>query len=132
MRKATLLLTLTTIFFMSEIISGCAAKANSADANKIISDNGGMPVYVIEREIPGAGKLSPQELKAISEKSCGVLKEMGNGIKWMHSYVTDDKIYCVYSASDTNALISHAKKGGFPINRISPVRSMISPATATE
>jgi len=117
---------------MSEIITGCAAKANSADANKIISDNAGMPVYVIEREIPGAGKLSPQELKAISEKSCGVLKEMGSGIKWMHSYVTDDKIYCVYSASDTNALIVHAKKGGFPINRISPVRSMISPATATE
>src|SRR5215468_10310978 len=132
MKKAILLFTLAAIFVTSEILSGCAAKANGTTADKIISDNGGMPVYVIEREIPGAGKLSPQELKAISEKSCGVLKEMGSGIKWMHSYVTDDKIYCVYSASDTNALIAHAKKGGFPINRISPVRSMISPATATE
>src|SRR5580765_7154613 len=92
MRHTTLLLTLTTIFFMIEILAGCAANANKTEADKIISDNGGMPVYVIEREIPGAGTLSPQQLKAISEKSCGVLKEMGKGIKWMHSYVTDDKI----------------------------------------
>ncbi|PWT77606.1 MAG: DUF4242 domain-containing protein [Bacteroidetes bacterium] len=88
-----------------------------------------MQVYIIEREIPGAGKLSPQDLQTISEKSCGVLKTM-SGIKWMHSYVTDDKIYCVYSATDTNALIAHARSGGFPINRISAVHTMISPATA--
>lgn len=110
----------------------CNTKGKTDDPQAIISNNANMPVYVIERDIPGAGKLSPKDLQSISEKSCGVLKEMGNGIKWMHSYVTDDKIYCVYSASDTNALIAHAKKGGFPINRISQVHEMIGPSTATQ
>jgi hypothetical protein len=111
-------------------VAGCNRNAGTEDPNRIISNNANMPVYVIERELPGAGKLSPHELQAISQKSNGILKEMGSGIKWMHSYVTDDKIYCVYSGTDTNAFIAHAKKGGFLINRISAVHTMISTATA--
>ena len=123
---------LPAIFFLGVLLAatGCNENKTAADPSTIISDNGNMPVYVIERDIPGAGKLSKKDLKDISEKSCGVLKQMGSGIKWMHSYVTEDKIFCVYSASDTNALIAHAKSGGFPINRINPVHSMISPASA--
>lgn len=106
-------------------------KAAKNDPNVIIANNGGMPVYIIEREVPNAGKLTPEELKSISEKSCGVLDGMGNkGIKWMHSYVADNKIYCVYSASDTNAIYQHGKNGGFPVNKVSKVSTVISPATA--
>jgi hypothetical protein len=89
-----------------------------------------MPKFVIERDIPGAGKLSPQELQAISQKSCGVLREMGPQIQWVQSYVTDDKIYCVYVAPDEEAVRKHAQKGGFPANRISRVRGVIDPTTA--
>jgi len=89
-----------------------------------------MPKYVIEREIPGAGKLTPKELQAISQKSCGVLREMGHQIQWVHSYVTDDKIYCVYVAHNEEAIRKHAQQGGFPASRISRVRSMIEPTTA--
>jgi len=89
-----------------------------------------MPKYVIEREIPGAGKLSTQELKAISEKSCSVLRAMGPQIQWVHSYVTDDKIYCVYVAPNEEAIRQHAPQGGFPANRISRVRGMIDPTTS--
>jgi hypothetical protein len=89
-----------------------------------------MPKYVIEREIPGAGSLSPEELKGASQKSCGVLKEMGPQIQWVQSYVTDDKIYCVYIAPNEDAVREHAEKGGFPANRISEVKSMIDPTTA--
>jgi uncharacterized protein DUF4242 len=89
-----------------------------------------MPRFVIEREIPGAGKLSAQELKAISQKSCGVLKEMGPQIQWVHSYVTDDKVYCVYVAPNEEAVRKHAQMGGFPANRISRIRSTIDPTTA--
>ena len=89
-----------------------------------------MPKYVIEREIPGAGKLSTAELKAISQKSCGVLREMGVGIQWLHSYVTGDKIYCVYIAPNEAAVREHATKGGFPANRISVISSIIDPTTA--
>ena len=89
-----------------------------------------MPKYVIERDIPGAGKLSPEELQAISQKSCGVLREMGPQIQWVHSYVTDDKVYCVYVAPDEEAVRKHAQQGGFPANRISRVRSIIDPTTA--
>ena len=89
-----------------------------------------MPKYVIEREIPGAGKLSTQELKAISEKSCSVLRAMGPQIQWVHSYVTDDKIYCVYVAPNEEAIRKHAQQGGFPANRISRVRGMIDPTTS--
>ena len=89
-----------------------------------------MPKYVIEREIPGAGKLSAAELQAISQKSCGVLHEMGPAIQWVHSYVTDDKIYCVYIAPNEAAVREHAQRGGFPANRISEVRSVIDPTTS--
>jgi len=89
-----------------------------------------MPKYVIEREIPGAGKLTPKELQGISQKSCGVLREMGPQIQWVHSYVTDDKIYCVYVAPNEEAIRKHAQQGGFPANRVSRVRSMIDPTTA--
>jgi hypothetical protein len=89
-----------------------------------------MPKYVIEREIPGAGKLSQDELTAISQKSCGVLETMGPKIQWVESFVTDDKIYCVYIAPNREMVKQHADQGGFPANRISEVRSMISPTTA--
>lgn len=89
-----------------------------------------MSKYVIEREIPGAGKMSQAELKAISEKSVGILRDLGPGIEWVHSYVTDDKIYCVYDARDTEIIRRHAECGGFPVNNISEVRAMIDPTTA--
>jgi len=89
-----------------------------------------MPKFVIEREIPGAGKMSPQDLQAISKKSCGVLKAMGPEIQWLQSYVTDDKIYCVYVAPDEKLVREHAKQGGFPADRVSRVRSIIDPTTA--
>jgi hypothetical protein len=89
-----------------------------------------MPKYVIEREIPGAGKLSPAELQAISQKSCGVLKNMGPSVQWLQSYVTDDKIYCVYIAPDEAAVRKHAELGGFPANKVSRVRSTIDPTTS--
>ncbi|MDA2925045.1 DUF4242 domain-containing protein, partial [Acidobacteria bacterium AH-259-L09] len=85
---------------------------------------------VIEREIPGAGKLSPQELQAISHKSCGVLKQMGPQIQWVQSYVTDDKVYCVYIAPNEEMIREHAQQGGFPVNRVSEIRSVIDPTTA--
>jgi hypothetical protein len=89
-----------------------------------------MPKYVIEREIPGAGKLTPQELHGIAQKSCSVLTKMGPQIQWLHSYVTDDKIYCVYIAPNEEAVREHAKQGGFPANRISAIRRMIDPTSA--
>jgi len=89
-----------------------------------------MPKYVIEREIPGAGKMSPEQLRGISEKSCGVLKNLGPQIQWLHSYVTDDKIYCVYIAPNAEMVREHAKLGGFPANRVSQVGSVIDPTTA--
>lgn len=89
-----------------------------------------MPKFVIEREIPGAGKLSPHELQAISQKSCSVLNGMGPEIQWVQSYVTDDKIYCVYVAPDEGAVREHARQGGFPANKVSQVRSVIDPTTA--
>jgi len=89
-----------------------------------------MPKYVIEREIPGAGKLSAQDLKAISQKSCSVLDKLGPKIQWVHSYVTDDKIYCVYVAPNEELVREHARQGGFPANRISSVKTMIDPTTS--
>jgi hypothetical protein len=89
-----------------------------------------MPKFVIERDIPDAGKLSPQQLQAISQKSCGVLREMGPRIQWVQSYVTDDRIYCVYVAPDEETVRRHAEQGGFPANRVSQIRSVIDPTTA--
>ena len=89
-----------------------------------------MPKYVIEREIPGAGKLSAQELKGISQKSCGVLNQMGPQIQWVQSYVTGDKVYCIYIAPDEAHVREHARLGGFPANRVSEVVGIIDPTTA--
>jgi hypothetical protein len=89
-----------------------------------------MPKFVIERTIPGAGKLSPAELQAISQKSCGVLREMGPQIQWVQSYVTDDKVYCVYIAPDAESCRRHAQLGGFPCDRVAEVRRIIDPTTA--
>ena len=89
-----------------------------------------MPKYVIEREIPDAGKLSAEQLQAISQKSCGVLQKLGPQIQWIESYVTDDKIYCVYHAADESLIRAHAERSGFPANRIHKVERVIDPATA--
>jgi hypothetical protein len=89
-----------------------------------------MPKFVIERSIPGAGKLTPAELQAISVTSCGVLRELGPSIQWDHSYVTDDKIYCVYNALDEALVRKHAQLGGFPADQVSAVRRVIDPITA--
>jgi cell division inhibitor SulA len=89
-----------------------------------------MPKFVIEREISEAGKLSGEALKAISQTSCGVLQQLGPQIQWLESYVTGDKIYCIYIAPDEETVREHARKGGFPANRISQVRTMIDPTTA--
>lgn len=89
-----------------------------------------MPKHVIEREIPDAGKLSPEQLKAISQTSCGVLSKMGSQIQWVHSYVTNDKIYCIYNAPNEDMIREHAKQGGFPANSINQISTIIDPVTA--
>ena len=89
-----------------------------------------MPRYVIERDIPGAGNLSKQDLQGISQKSCNVLGKMGPQIQWVHSYVTNDRIYCVYLAPNEDMVREHARQGGFPANRISAVKTVIDPTTA--
>ena len=89
-----------------------------------------MPKYVIERNIPGVGSLEPAELQAIAQTSCGVLRNMGPQIQWVHSYVTGDKIYCIYNAPDEQSIREHAKQGGFPANSISEVKAIIDPTTA--
>lgn len=89
-----------------------------------------MPKFIIEREIPGAGSLAYRELQGISQKSCSILSDMGPQIQWVESYVTDDKVYCVYIAPDEATIRAHAEQGGFPANRISQIRTMIDPTTA--
>jgi cell division inhibitor SulA len=89
-----------------------------------------MPKYVIERDVPGAGKLTAEQLKGMAQKSCGVLREMGSQIQWQESYVTSDKIYCVYIAPNEAMVREHAKKGGFPVTRVSQVSNVIDPTTS--
>jgi hypothetical protein len=89
-----------------------------------------MPKYIIERDIPGAGSLTAQDLQGISQKSCSILGNMGPKIQWLESYVTDDRVYCVYIAPDEASIKEHAEKGGFPANRISKVNTIIDPTTA--
>ena len=89
-----------------------------------------MPKYVIEREIPGAGKLTPQDLQGISQKSCSVLQNLGPQIQWVESYVTDDKVYCIYIAPSEDMIRAHAQQGEFPANKISEIRTIIDPTTA--
>ncbi|MGZ0076957.1 DUF4242 domain-containing protein [Methylomonas sp. YC3] len=88
-----------------------------------------MPKYIIERDIPGAGQLTPAELQGISQKSCGVLRDMGPRIQWLHSYVTGDKVYCVYIADSEQAIREHAEQGGFPANRLEQITTIIDPTT---
>lgn len=89
-----------------------------------------MPKYVIEREIPGAGKLTTEQLKGIAQTSCNVLQKMGPQIQWVHSYVTEDKIYCVYVAPNKEMIVEHAKQGGFPANSVSQISTIIDPTTS--
>jgi hypothetical protein len=109
----------------------CAAQSSGRNCAFPISyPNKNMPKYLIEREIPEAGKLTREQLQGISQKSCDVLKNLGPQIQWVESYVTDDKVYCVYVAPSESLIREHAKQGGFPANRISEVRRMIDPTTA--
>lgn len=89
-----------------------------------------MPKYLIERDIPGAGQLAEEQLQAVSLKSCGVLADLGTRIQWLHSYLTNDKLYCVYIAANEQLVREHAERGGFPANRISEVLDIIDPTTA--
>ena len=89
-----------------------------------------MPKFVIEREIPGAGSLSPEQLQAISQKSCSVLRNLGPSIQWVQSYVTNDKVYCIYIAPNETMVREHAAQGGFPANKVSEIKSVIDPTTA--
>ena len=107
------------------LFTGLSAMAQSATPSQPV-----MKTYVIERNIPGAGQFSPEKLKDISKTSCTVLKEMGPQIQWVQSYVTGDKIFCVYKAENIELIKEHAKKGGFPANNIYEVSTVISPATA--
>lgn len=111
------------------VILTASAPANP-NANPKPAPAAGLDMYVIERTIPAAGKLTPEELKGISQTSCGVLKEMGPEIQWVHSYVTGDKIYCVYLAANEELIREHAKRGGFPADAVSKVATVISPKTA--
>jgi uncharacterized FlgJ-related protein len=113
------------------LLTGTTAMAQTTNNSKT-SKTTEMKTYLIEREIPGAGKLTAEQLKSISQKSCGVLKEMGPRIEWIQSYVTGDKIYCIYKAENEDLIREHAKKGGFPANTIVEVPTIISPATATK
>ena len=124
--KTVLILAIATTTFNT---MGQDKSATSQLQDELKSPNQSM--YVIERIIPGAGNLTTEELQAISQTSCGVLDEMGSdNIKWLHSYVTGDKIYCVYQAKSEALVREHAQKGGFPANSVATVKNIISPTTA--
>jgi hypothetical protein len=110
------------------LVLGGSALAGEAVTPETLPE--GQHMYVIERVIPGAGAFTPEKLKAISQTSCGVLSKMGPKIQWLHSYVTGDKIYCIYVASSEEMVREHAKEGGFPANSVSQVTTIISPETA--
>jgi Protein of unknown function (DUF4242) len=107
------------------------AQTTTVSSNSVSKNEPVMKTYLIEREIPNAGKFTAAELKGISQKSCSVLTEMGPRIQWLQSYVTGNKIYCIYKAENEELLREHGKKGGFPVNSITEISSTISPATAT-
>lgn len=126
--KSVLILAIATTTFN---VMGQEKSATNLLREELKTSNENM--YVIEREIPGAGKLTAEELQAISQTSCGVLDEMGSdNIKWLHSYVTGDKIYCVYMAKNEDLVKEHAKKGGFPANSVAAVKTIIDPSTASK
>jgi len=128
-KTITILLFITVLWSFTTNAQNNLAQ-NISISNEVIHDNN-MKTYVIERNIPDAGNFTPDELKGISQKSCSVLDQMGSeNIQWLHSYVTEDKIYCVYKAQNKELLKEHASKGGFPANSISEVSTVISPETA--
>ncbi|HVM88151.1 MAG TPA: DUF4242 domain-containing protein [Puia sp.] len=112
------------------LLAGFFSMAQTANSNSQTTKSTTMKTYLIERDIPDAGKLTPEQLKSISQKSCNVLKDMGPQIEWVQSYVTGDKIFCVYKAENEDLIREHAKKGGFPANVITEISTVISPATA--
>src|SRR5580704_11136586 len=122
------------LLFVTLIIASyfSMAQTSAAPDNSKTSKSTTMKTYLIERDIPGAGNLTPDQLKSISQKSCSVLKEMGPQIQWIQSYVTGNKIYCVYKAENEDLIREHAKKGGFPANVITEITTVISPATAKD
>ena len=122
------------LIFAIMLFTGYASVAQTTTAtnNSTTTKSTTMKTYLIERDIPGAGKLTPEQLKAISKTSCNVLKEMGPQIQWIQSYVTGDKIFCVYKAENEELIREHAKKGGFPANQITEISTGISPATARD
>jgi Protein of unknown function (DUF4242) len=120
-----------SLLIISTLFVGFACMAQNAGMSTDSSKNQPvMKTYVIERDIPGAGQFTPEKLKDISKTSCTVLKEMGPSIQWIQSYVTGDKVFCVYKAANIELIKEHAKKGGFPANAIYEVSTVISPATA--
>ena len=131
MKTMTTLKLLVLLLMLSLTFSFAQTASATKPENKKTMETKKMNTYVIEREIPNAGKLTAPELKGISQTSCSVLTELGPGIEWVHSYVTDNKIFCIYKAENEDILREHAKKGGFPINSINLVSGVISPATAT-
>ena len=118
---------LITIMLIAVTLSASANAQNSTNSKTKKAE---MKTYLIEREIPDAGKLTGEQLKGISQKSCTVLKELGPGIEWVQSYVTGNKIYCIYKAENADIIREHAKKGGFPANVITEIGTVISPKTA--
>lgn len=127
--KAVITFVSSCIVFLVFSATVCAqadgAKNSSANATDTL-----LMTFVIERDIPGAGKFTPSDLKSASQQSCTVIKELGPGIQWIHSYVTGNKIYCIYKAKNETILLDHAKKSGFPANKISEVTAIIDPLTA--
>ena len=103
---------------------------NSMVGSMFVPQGGAVPKFVIERELPGAGKLTAEQIQQISQKSCNVIEQLGPQVQWVQSYVTDDKIYCVYIAANEEIVREHARRGGFPANKISQVRRVIDPTTS--
>ena len=124
-KNSILLLVIVLFTGMTAMAQTTTVKDSSSKSNPTK-----MKTYLIERDIPGAGKLTPEQLKAISQKSCSVLQHMGPQIQWIQSYVTGDKIFCVYKAENEDLIREHAKEGGFPANVITEISTTISPATA--
>ena len=124
----------TTLLLVIVLFTGMIARAQTATVkdNSSKSNSATMKTYLIERDIPNAGKLTPGQLKTISQKSCDVLQHMGPQIQWLQSYVTGDKIFCVYKAENEDLIREHAKEGGFPANVITEISTTISPATAKQ
>jgi len=130
MKTITTFKMLLLILVLSSSVAFAQTASSAKPENKKTMETKVLKTYVIEREIPGAGKLTGAELKSISQASCSVLKQMGPEIEWVQSYVTDNKLFCIYRAENEEALRTHAKKGGFPINAVNLVSTTISPATA--